>query len=725
METSTPSVDVRYDVFVSYKRENISFVSKVINELSNDAHDVKAWVDLEKLHKSPSKEYEALIHKAIDNSKLFLLIYTKDVEESDFIIEQELAYAIKKEKPVFVFPQEPISKESRIYKDVSKLQWLDTKESVAFQSDIQDALHDSQRFEELSRLTGHGFTVYDDQNVFLIRIALQRELGKITPFGNYTKLAGSDNYYRSGLAELEVLPKSFFLDIPSEYKSQLIEKRFIRTEKNADIERLINDLDVDNCEIYERLLSFINSNKQYNTSILHERLEKYLSMEKDLYSSIVLPSEEELSADEFVRIVTMMSACSILRDLSLEKTLFNGAELGVEGVVDGRTGDDERHWVKLKLFYSDYFTFKTMTLMYHILSSISDEPFAPVKKEGRRLETYSPFLCSLGLGGFVVAYQDNTPYLMWTKRSEKISSGDMWHFSFDETVSLLKDSIKSNGNIVINPDRGVSIIPETIIKRAIVEEIGIPEGLVEDVHSGLFEVGLIQSERLEIELIANVTIHLDSDKSLKATFKKWHDASSDGYLEISKIDFIPIKEIAELVGRLLSPEALSIRDRLAERVRDSIGRNTIIGDGTVVEYGSYIDDGAVIGKDCKIHRNVYVGKGVRIGDKCKIQNNNSIYPGVVLEEGVFVGTNVCFTNDLYPRAIKLDGALMTGGDWELLPTIVKKGASIGAGAVIRCGVTIGEWAMVGCGAVVVDSVPAGKTVVGNPARVIESKEIIK
>ena len=157
-----------------------------------------------------------------------------------------------------------------------------------------------------------------------------------------------------------------------------------------------------------------------------------------------------------------------------------------------------------------------------------------------------------------------------------------------------------------------------------------------------------------------------------------------------------------------------------------VGSNVMIGKGCLIESQSHIGDNCVIGEKCKIHRNVYIDDNVSIGSYVKIQNNNSIYEGVTLKDGVFVGTNVCFTNDLYPRSIRRsDGKPVTRKDWEMKYTIVERGASIGAGAVIRCGVTIGEWAMVGCGAVVVDDVPAGATVVGNPARIISSKEILR
>ena len=109
-----------------------------------------------------------------------------------------------------------------------------------------------------------------------------------------------------------------------------------------------------------------------------------------------------------------------------------------------------------------------------------------------------------------------------------------------------------------------------------------------------------------------------------------------------------------------------------------------------------------------------------IGNSVKIQNNNSIYEGVTLEDGVFVGTNVSFINDRYPRAIMRDGRQVVPHDWKLEETRVSYGASIGAGSVIMCGVTIGKWAMVAAGSVVLEDVPEGVMVAGNPARVVKT-----
>ena len=118
---------------------------------------------------------------------------------------------------------------------------------------------------------------------------------------------------------------------------------------------------------------------------------------------------------------------------------------------------------------------------------------------------------------------------------------------------------------------------------------------------------------------------------------------------------------------------------------------------------SHLRSGAEIGRDCNLGRNVFIDTDVKIGDRCKIQNNVSVYEGVTLEDDAFVGPAAVFTNDRTPRAY---------GGWEVVHTLVRRGASIGGGSVIVCGVEIGERAMVGAGAVVTKDVEADRLVLG-------------
>jgi len=128
--------------------------------------------------------------------------------------------------------------------------------------------------------------------------------------------------------------------------------------------------------------------------------------------------------------------------------------------------------------------------------------------------------------------------------------------------------------------------------------------------------------------------------------------------------------------------------------------------------------GCEIGDESKIGTFVEIQKGASIGRRCKISSHTFVCEGVTIEDEVFIGHGVMFTNDLYPRSTNAEGGLQTEADWQCVPTLVKRGASIGSGTTLLCGITIGEGAVIGAGSVVTKDVAPGAIVAGNPARFI-------
>jgi len=150
-----------------------------------------------------------------------------------------------------------------------------------------------------------------------------------------------------------------------------------------------------------------------------------------------------------------------------------------------------------------------------------------------------------------------------------------------------------------------------------------------------------------------------------------------------------------------------------------IASNVILGREVVIHQPDLVNlYGCTIGDGTRVGAFVEVQKGAKIGAHCKISTHSFICEGVTIEEGVFVGHGVMFINDRYPQAVNPDGGMQTDQDWKVVPTRVKRRASIGSNATILAGVTVGEGALVGAGAVVTKDVPDYAVVAGVPARVI-------
>lgn len=142
-----------------------------------------------------------------------------------------------------------------------------------------------------------------------------------------------------------------------------------------------------------------------------------------------------------------------------------------------------------------------------------------------------------------------------------------------------------------------------------------------------------------------------------------------------------------------------------------------VGPGTKVWHFAHVRSGARIGSRCVIGKNAFIDGGVTLGDGVKVQNNVSVYHGVTIEDGVFLGPHVCFTNDFVPRAVEPNFDPRGANEWTVTPTVVERGASIGANSTIVCGLKLGRWSLVGAGSVVTRSIPPFALAYGNPARI--------
>src|SRR5689334_7511987 len=157
-----------------------------------------------------------------------------------------------------------------------------------------------------------------------------------------------------------------------------------------------------------------------------------------------------------------------------------------------------------------------------------------------------------------------------------------------------------------------------------------------------------------------------------------------------------------------------------EYLRENCIRLNDVKLGDDVKIYSFVNAyGCEIGDESRVGAFVEIQKGVKIGRRCKISSHSFLCEGVTIEDNVFVGHGVMFTNDKYPHATNSDGSPQSEADWEVIPTVVKTGASIGSNATILAGLTIGKNALVGAGAVVTADVPAGSIVAGVPARVLK------
>lgn len=511
---------------------------------------------------------------------------------------------------------------------------------------------------------------------FSILSAVQRCFGDLTPSGRYVKLETCSEILSPEQISAQLTDMKFILSIPESRREELKSLGFY-SEMSDDTRML------------DKLRCF---------------LQKF---------------DGETDADSLIEETACEVADYVLGRLRSHATMFNGPMVGVSEITAQRSPDGiETHSLTLKMYRSDYFTFKVMSKIYgNLIASLGDKgnPF-----DIRTIEDipyYAPFLCSLGMGGFLLRKEGLKESALWIKRSSGCEAANLYHFSYDETVAI-KDL----------EEDGKAVNLYGTMYRGIKEELGLGRNeLMPD--GGIFEIGVIlTSSRIELELLSFQVLH----PSAYSRFPELLEAADDAKLEVGEHFFLQLGDHRrELAGRFPTPEALALIQRLEVRYKDELllrqKRNALLVQiSPLAEMGRDVktDDFVIlgdrcrIGVECKIHHFVHIDEDVVIGNRVKIQNNVMIPHGVTLEDGVFVGPSVVFTNDKSPRSVTPEGQLKSGDDWTMTPTLVKEGASLGGGAVIVCGVSIGRWAMVGAGAVVTKDVPDYALVVGCPAKVV-------
>lgn len=532
-----------------------------------------------------------------------------------------------------------------------------------------------------------------DEELFILSIAVEMELRQLSVNGVYIKLETCPDILSEEQLQVSHIDEAFIWPIPSG-KAELLKRNNFFSGKSGDI-------------------------------TYHNQLHRFLSENCKDIEDIPAYLEEiaEETADEFIQ------------KLNAKRLIFNGPMLGVSNIEASRSADGkEIQSLRLDMYRSDYFTFKCMSKLYQRLTNRYPDRALFYIQYSSDIPRYAPFLCSLGMGGFLVTQDEKEIKTLWIRRSSACEAGNLYHFSYDETVSekdLTYEREVENSRMKIN-------LYNTMY-RGIKEELGLSSYHITK-QGGIFEIGIIlTSTRIELELLSYAVL----DNSIRSSFMEKVESAADSKLEIGSAFFLGFDGYQRhLTDGYVTPEALALIRRLKVRKDENrllthyrlsddtyIGEDSQIGLNTLIENLAFIGKRCRIGNDCKIHRNVFIDDDVVIGNNVKIQNNVMVPHGVTLKDGVFVGPSVVFTNDKYPRSITPDGKLKTGDDWKMTPTVVEEGASLGGGAVLVCGVTVGKWAMVGAGAVVTKDVPDYALVMGFPARIMgkvnEKGEIIE
>lgn len=528
------------DLFISYSTKDADLVAAFLKDFGSSG--ITHWIDIENLYKEAGHEFGEVIKQNIQESQAFLLFYTPNSIQSDYV-KLELEYAVSQDKTILCFPFFPNSTEfyynrHREFSDyLNKVQWLCNAQQVQRIPGLVEYLQGDERLRDLSALIQDSDRREDSRfanDVILARIGIQRFLKKpLTPFGTFSSFANNNEIYQEHQIRFNVLNTSFYV-FPTEGTADRIQPFLDKAEKwHPTLAKYNQGYDIDDKSLYNKMLKFI--------------IEKCKT--------------DEQGANAIIEEAKLLAIDVIAKEMKGNELMFNGPMVGVYNIKSDRIPGCEDGELEVLLYQSDYFTFKFTGELYHLLKQKGvafDINYANVTD-------YAPFLCSLGLGGFIIVKQGLDEYLLWTKRSSMIQAKNMWHFSYDETVHLLNDLILDNNGNPIRTNEGYMVLAQQkMFERALKEELRLHNKVSDDYKKGIFEIGLIECDRLEVELFSYVVMGADSSTDIEWQFKKYTDTAKDK-IEWSKITYVPfsmddIKK--EFHGKFLTPESLALAEHL-------------------------------------------------------------------------------------------------------------------------------------------------------------------
>lgn len=527
------------DIFISYSK-NFDIVQAFLKDFMSNG--ITTWIDIENLYKNPGEVFGEEIKQNIRESSAFLLIYSKESIESEYV-KKELEYAFSVNKPVLCFPYFPNCKDlnynkHRDFSDhLKEIQWLCTSQQIARIPGLNEYIEGNERFRDLRSLV----VDMPDQNtdklavdIILARIGIQILLKKpLTPFGSFTSLESNPDVYLNKDIYFRVLNKSFYVTPPREL-AYSIQPFFDKSKEwQSELSQYNQGYDIESEELYSQMITFICN----HCNMSH------------------------LEVNTIINQAHNQAVDVIEKDSKTNSLMFNGPMVGVYNIRPDRIPGSERNLLYIDLYQSDYYTFKFTGELYHLLRKKGVE--FTVRLDN--IKKYAPFLCSLGLGGFIIVRHGQEEYLQWVKRSGLIQAKKMWHFSYDETVHLLKDlMLDENKNPIRDENSQMRLDAEILFKRALKEELRLQNKISPKFKKGIFEIGLIECDRLEIELLSYAVIETDPQLSLEDQLRIYTDSAKDK-IERDKIEYIPFSKegiIKELHGKFVTPEALTLANRL-------------------------------------------------------------------------------------------------------------------------------------------------------------------